>query len=120
MVYSVVLAACDLDGRGFGSRTSTNGCGYICDYVDQKGLAAILTSIQSAGVAPEVNLRITQARKYAKWIHLDFETQVRCHQKSKTGVSMNPRVDITRSPTQGYQLPHEKELCPPKIFLKRN
>ena len=34
--------------------------------MDQKGPAAMLTSIQSAGVAPEVNLRITQAKKHAK------------------------------------------------------
>ena len=46
--------------------------------VDQKGLAAMLTSTQSAGVTPEMNLRITQARKHAK---------------------MDPsRADITRSP----------------------
>ena len=44
---------------------STNACGHICKYVDQKGSAAILTSIQS-GVAPEMNLRIMQARKHAK------------------------------------------------------
>ena len=35
-------------------------------YVDQKGSAAMLTSIQSAGVTPEVNLGITQARKHAR------------------------------------------------------
>ena len=33
--------------------------------MDGKGWAAILTSMQSAGVAPEVNLRITRARKFA-------------------------------------------------------
>ena len=52
-------------------RTSTNACEHICKYVDQKGPAAMLTSIQSAGVAPEVNLRIRQARKHARdpqWI----------------------------------------------------
>ena len=48
----------------------------ICKYIDQKGLVAILTSIQSAGVTPEVNLRIT----------LD-----RCHQKSKIGLSVAPQ-----------------------------
>ena len=51
----------------------------------------MLTSIQSAGVTPEVNLRITQARKYAKGIHSGFETQGRHHQKSKTEVSVAPR-----------------------------
>ena len=38
----------------------------ICKYVYPKGSVAMLTSIQSAGVAPEVNLRITQARKQAR------------------------------------------------------
>ena len=40
--------------------------GHACKYVDRKGLAAMLTSIQSAGVAPEVSLRITQMRKHAR------------------------------------------------------
>ena len=35
-------------------------------HMDQNGLDAMLTSIQSAGVTPDVNLRITQARKHAK------------------------------------------------------
>ena len=58
--------ACGMDGHGFEPQTSTNACGHICQYVAQKGSAAMLTSIQSAGVTPEVNLRITQARKHAK------------------------------------------------------
>ena len=41
----------------------------------------MLTSIQSAGVAPEVNLKITQVTKQAKGIHPGFETQGRCHHK---------------------------------------
>ena len=48
---------CGMDGSGFEPQTSTNACVHICRYVDQKGLAAMLSSIQSAGVAPEVNLR---------------------------------------------------------------
>ena len=46
--------------------TSTNACRHVYKYVDQKGLAAVLTSIQSVGVAPEVNLGITQVRKHAR------------------------------------------------------
>ena len=34
-----------------------NACGHVRKYVDKKNLAAMLTSIQLAGVAPEVNLR---------------------------------------------------------------
>ena len=49
--------ACDTDSPGFEPQTSINACGLICRYMDQKGSAAMLTSIQSAGVTPEVNLR---------------------------------------------------------------
>ena len=56
----------------------------------KKGLVATLTPVQSVGVAPEVNLRITQARKHTKRIHNGFETQDRCHQRSKMGVSVAP------------------------------
>ena len=60
MVYSDVLAAWV---GGSSPRTSTNACGHVCRYVDQRGLAAMLTSVQSAGVATEVSLRITQTRR---------------------------------------------------------
>ena len=43
--------------------------------VDQKGLADMLTSIQTAGIIQEVNLRITTAEKACKQgIHPGFET----------------------------------------------
>ena len=66
VVYSVVIAACGTDSRGFKPHTSINACRHVCRYVDQKGSDTMLTSIQSAGVAPEVNLGITQARKHAR------------------------------------------------------
>ena len=62
----------------------------------------MLTSIQSASVAPEVNLRITQARQYGQY--------------AKGDLALKPRADITRSSKQGYQWPHEKDLCPPKVL----
>ena len=50
--------------------------------------------------APEVNLRnSTQARKRAS---------------EKSTLALKPRTDVTRSPKQGYQWPHEKDLCPQK------
>ena len=64
----------------------------------------MLTFIQSAGVTPEVNLRITQVRKCTKGIHPGFETQGRHHQKSKTEESVAP----------------QKDLCSPKISKKNN
>ena len=47
-------------------------------------------------------------RLYSVHLHRD-------HQKSKG----RPRADVTRSPKQGYQWPHKKDLCPTKIFLKK-
>ena len=67
----------DVDLSVFVPRTSTNASGHIFKYVDQKGLAAMLTSVQSAGVTPEVNVKTTQAKKQAKGIHPGFETQCR-------------------------------------------
>ena len=49
--------------------------------------------IFSAGVAPEVNQRITQARNYAR-IHPGFETEERQHQKSKTVYYWPPKKDL--------------------------
>ena len=43
----------------------------------------MLTSIQSAGVAPEVNLRITQARKHAS---------------DACTLALKPRADVTIGP----------------------
>ena len=34
-------------------------------------------------------------------------------------LALKSRGDITRTPKQGYQWPHKKNLCPPKIVLKR-
>ena len=79
----------------------TNTCGYIiCKYMDWKGLAAMLTSIQLAGVA-KVNLRIIQVRTHARdppWL---WNAQY-----------------ASKSPKQEHQWPHKKDLCPPKLNLK--
>ena len=64
----------------------------------------MLTSVQSAGVAPEVDLRITQARKHAK---------------RDPSWALKLWAYVTRSPKQVYQWPHEKDLCPPKIKKKK-
>ena len=33
--------------------------------------------------------------------------------------AFKPRADVTRSPKQGYQWPHKKDMCPPKFKKKR-
>ena len=60
-------------------------------YVNQKGLAAMLTIKKSAGVVPQANLRNplhVGDEAHKPGIHTDFEIQGRCHQKSKTRVSV--------------------------------
>ena len=67
---------------------------YVYKYVDQKGMVAMLVIKRSAGVAPEVTLRnpMHGGNKACKQgIHSGFETQVRCHQKSKIGTLVAPQ-----------------------------
>ena len=66
-----------------------------------KQSAAMLAAKRSAGVAPDVNLRehiscapLPTANKAA---HSGFETQSRCHQKSKWGVSVAPQKELMSS-----------------------
>ena len=69
-----------------------------------KFLQGVLPAIYtSKGVTLEVNLRedILCTNKAA---HSGFETQRRCHQKSKTGVSVAPKMD----------------MCPTNFFKKKN
>ena len=44
--------------------------------------------------------------------------QARKHASERSTLALKPRADVTRSPRQGYQWPHKKDLCPPKIFKK--
>ena len=39
--------------------------------------------------------------------------------KAEPTLALKPRGDVTRSPKQGYQWPHKKDSCSPKIFLKK-
>ena len=34
-------------------------------------------------------------------------------------IVLKPRADVTRSPKQGYQWPHKKDMCPPKFKKKK-
>ena len=70
------------------------------------GSAAMLAAKRLAGVAPEVNLRECICLHQAR-IRLPT-------------LALKPRGNVTRSPKQGYQWPHKKESCPPKIFFKKN
>ena len=37
-------------------------------------------------------------------------------QMGESTLPLKPRADVNRSPKQGYQWPHKKDLCPPKFF----
>ena len=39
--------------------------------------------------------------------------------KAEPTLALKPRGDVTRSPKQGYQWPHKKDSCPPKIKNKQ-
>ena len=60
---------------------------------------------EKAGVAPEVNLR--NPLSTGEGI-----------QARESTLALKPRADVTRSPKQGYQWPHKKDLCPTKMFKK--
>ena len=70
----------------------------IYKYVDENGLAAILATKKSAGVAPKMNLREctshTPPPNANKAAHSGFEIQRRYHQKSKNAGICGP--------TKGY------------------
>ena len=75
-------------------------------YMEENGLVAILATMRSAGVAPEVNLReyviCMPMSSMNKAAHSGFEAQRICHQKFK----------------QGYQLSYKNDLCPQFFFKK--
>ena len=107
-----VLSHVDSDFQSFASNKTSwstkikrNEEVYLCYMHVGTWLAVMLTSIQSAGVTPEVNLRNSaQARKHAS---------------EKSTLLLKPRADVTRSPKQGYPWPHGKDSCPPKIFKNK-
>ena len=63
--------------------------------------AAMLAAKRLAGVTPEVNfnehVKHTPLPRVHKAAHSSFETQRRCHQKSKTGISMAPQKGLMSS-----------------------
>ena len=77
----------------------------IHKHVDENGSAAMLVVKRSAGVAPEVNLgkcTLHIPPPTANNKAANFETQTKCHQKSRAGVSVAP----------------QKDMCPSTFFKK--
>ena len=65
--------------------------------VKENDLAALQATKRSAAVAPEV--KVLHVCFYQVWIRLPT-------------LALKPGGDITRSPKEGYQGPHKKDLCP--------
>ena len=69
-----------------------------CRYTEKNGLAAMVATKRVAGVTPEANLRecITHTPLLGvnKASHSGFEAKRRCHQKSKTGLSVEYKKEI--------------------------
>ena len=78
------------------AQTSTNACGHICKYVDQKGSPAMLTSTVRG--------------------ESEDHTGEKC---KRSTLALKPRADVTRSPKQGHQWSHEKDLYPQKFKEKK-
>ena len=60
-----------------------------------------------------------QQVSHEKWIWGICCTQATKQAREST-VALKPRADITRSPKQGYQWPHKKDLCPAIFFIKKH
>ena len=45
--------------------------------------------------------------------------QARKHVNERSTLALKPRADVTRSPKQGYEWPHKKDMCPPKKKKKK-
>ena len=67
----------------------------------------MLASKRVAGVTPEVNFREC----------LTFMPLASTNKAAHS--ALKPRGDVTRSPKQGYQWPHKKDLRPPIFFKKK-
>ena len=75
-------------------------------YVGENGSGTILAAKRSPGVAQEVNL----------------SEHIICTPPPSVlpTLALKHRGNITRTPKQGYQWLHKKDLCPPKLKKNKN
>ena len=94
------VLCCGMHGRGFKPPTGIHEL--IHKYVDWKGLAPMVTSIQSTGVTPTKGKSEdhTGEKAHEHEIHPDFETQGRHHHKSKPVADLGGARDA-RPPSLG-------------------
>ena len=72
----------------------------------KKGSAAMLAVKRSAGV--------TRGESEESVVYRQENIQAR-----ESNLILKPREDVTRSPKQGYQWPHKKDWCSPKISITK-
>ena len=98
-----------------GEDSRSNPASYLCwnTHVGKR-LVTMLVTKRLAGVALKVNLgeRIshTPLPSMNMAAHSDFETQSRCHQKSKTGLLVAPQKRLLSS-KNFLKKRHEKGVC---------
>ena len=77
--------------------------------VEEIGLVAMLATKWLAGVAPEVSRReyltYTPPPSVSKVVHSDFEPHGKCHQKSKTHVSVAPQFFFKKTDEPNSKTP---------------
>ena len=98
----------------------TNACLYVYKYVLQNDSTAMLAVKMSAGVTPEVDLRnpLQAGDKACKWgFHPGFEIYGRHHQKSKTGVTVDPQKELMSSKNLKRK---EEVVLPRNMRFQRN
>ena len=64
-------------------------------------------------------LLYSQQVLHQRWISGIHGTQATKHASEGSTLALKPRGDVIRSPKQGYQWPHKKNSCPPKIYKKK-
>ena len=72
-------------------------------YVEEISSAAMLAVKRSAGITTEVNTYASASANKAA--HCGFETQRRCHQKSKTNLSVAPQQGLGKLKKKQTNLP---------------
>ena len=72
-------------------------------YVEEISSAAMLAVKKSAGITTEMNTYASASTNKAA--HCGFETQRRCHQKSKTNLSVAPQQGLGKLKKKTYPWP---------------
>ena len=101
MVYCAVLAACCMDSHGFEPW-----------HKPPPMLVDMSASIERLSCHADPH---TVSRCCTRCESEDYTSEKACKEST---LALKPRADVTRSPKEGHQWLHEKDLCPPIFFKK--